>query len=171
MRQLEQPLDDAFKKLPQLPEESRRGLVAALPWLALVGAVFACFSAAHQYNVATTVNDAFSVFGYVSTAVGYVIINWIGLLLLLAEAVLFLVAFPTLRVYKESGWRLLFWAMLISIFYGVIMNVFNGTIDLAQLIVSLLGAAIGLYFLFQVRPYFSVAVKAKSPTEKTDTEV
>lgn len=187
MKQLEKPLDDAFKSLPQLPENARKGLAAALPWLALLGAVFAFIGAAHLYNIVTTVNYAFSGFGYLPGVAGVLATTWIGVALLLAEGVLFLVAFPDLRTFRKKGWSLLLWAMLISAFYGVVMNLFNGSVDLSQLIVSLLGAAIGLYFLFQVRPYFTTAggttpvsidakpvekpaEKVETPVEKTDKE-
>lgn len=185
MKQLEKPLDDAFKNVPQLPENARKGLASALPWLTLIGAVFSFISAASLFNAATIVNNVYGTFGYPLAATGVVVTLWLGIAILLAEGVLFLVAFPALRAFKKSGWNLLFWVALVSVLYGVIMNLFNGVIDLAQLIVSLLGAAIGLYFLFQVRSYFTeggseaalvseakaeAADKAKSATEKTDRE-
>lgn len=164
MKQLEKPLDDAFKGLPQLPENARKGLAGALPWLTLVGAVFSLFSVATLYNAASLLNGVYNAFGY-PVATGVVTTLWLGIGILLAQAVMFFVAFPALRAYKKSGWDLLFWVALVSVLYGVIMNLFNGYFDLGQLIVSLLGAAIGLYFLFQVRPYFTEAGHAPAVGE------
>jgi hypothetical protein len=186
MKQLEKPLDDAFKSLPQLPENARKGLAAALPWLTLIGAVLSLLSVANLYNAAMLLNGVYSTFGY-PLAGGVVTTLWLGIAILVAQAVLFFVAFPALRQYKKSGWNLLFWVAIVSVLYGVIMNLFNGYFDLGQLIVSLLGAAIGLYFLFQVRPYFTTAggatpasidakpvekpaEKVETPVEKTDKE-
>jgi hypothetical protein len=182
MRQLEKPLDDAFKNVPQLPENARKGLAAALPWLALLGAILSLLSVANLYNAASLLNGVYTAFGY-PVAVGVVTTLWLGIAILLAQAVLFFVAFPALRAYKKSGWNLLFWVALVSVLYGVIMNLFNGYFDLSQLIVSLLGAAIGLYLLFQVRGYYTAAgsvapvsaepkpaEKVENTAEKTDKE-
>lgn len=169
MKQLEQPLDNAFKNVPQLPENARKGLAAALPWLTLLGAIFALMGIGGLYNAAMLLNGVYNAFGYpVST--GFVATLWIGIAILAAQVVLYLVAFPALRAYKKSGWDLLFWVALVSVLYGVVMNLFNGYFDLGQLIVSLLGAAIGLYFLFQVRPYFTRTGGVATPASGAKVE-
>lgn len=187
MKQLEQPLDDAFKKLPQLPENARKGLATALPWLTLIGGVFSLLTAMNAYRLATIADQYLSgmrAFGYGTDVAGVTSVIWLSIIILLVQGVLFFVAFPALRNYKKSGWNLLLWVAVVSVIYSVVVNLFNGYFDLSQLIVSLLSAAVGLYLLFQVRSYFTVggstkpvstepkpAEKVETPAEKTDKEL
>lgn len=167
MQQLEKPLDDSFKKLPQLPENARKGLATALPWLTLAGGVLSLLGAWYLYQAVTWVdqwagyaNSLYGAAGYTAPVTGVGAMAWIGLIILVAQAVLFFVAFPALRTFKKSGWNLLLWVALVSVVYSVVVNVLSGYFNVGQLIFSLLGAAIGLYLLFQVRPYYTAAGSA-----------
>jgi hypothetical protein len=193
MQQLEKPLDDAFKSLPQLPENARKGLAAAMPWLTLAGGVLSLLGAYYLYQAVTwasqwaaAANSLYGSVGYIAPVPGVSAVAWLGLALLVVQAVLFFVAFPALRAYKKSGWNLVFWAALVSLAYSVVVNLFSGSVNIGQLFFYLLSAAVGLYLLFQIRPYYTaaggtapVATTPKTPvapaaksgtTDKTETK-
>ena len=168
MKQVEKVLEDLFKPLPQLPEPSRKALAQAMPWITLLGGVLALYFAYQIYQLASPVANPYLAFGYsVGAIIGYYgPILWVSLALLVLQAVLFLVAFPALRTGKKSGWNLLFWAALANGVYNVAFNLFSGYVNVGQLIFGLIGTAIGLYFLFQVRSYFGGAAPAVKAEDK-----
>lgn len=159
MEPLERSLNDVFKKAPQLPEEGRKGLATALPWLALIGGVLSLIGAWNIYRLATIADQylsgIYSAFGYTSPIVGVTATAWIGIVVLVAQAVLLLVAFPALRSGKKSGWNMLLWADLALLVYSVVTDLFGGYVNIGGFIMYLLSTAVGLYLLFQVRPYFT----------------
>jgi len=156
MQGIEKALDDLFKKLPSMPESGRKMIAQASPWIALIVGVISLYLAWQVYQLTTLFNSAYSVFGYALTpALGmYGPVLWVSLIILVVQAVLLLVAFPSLRTGKKSGWNLLLWGALISLVYDVVYNLFSGYINIGQFIFSLLGSAIGLYILFQIRGEF-----------------
>ena len=167
MQGLEKALGDLFKKAPPLPESGRSALAKALPWLALIGGVLTLIAVWNIYRLLSAVDSIYASFGYVGPAVvGYGPVIWVGLAVLVVQAVLFLAAFPALRTGKKSGWNMLFWAALVSAVYGVLGAFFDGYINVGQLVFSLLGSAIGLYLLFEVRGHFG---GASAPTTKATT--
>jgi hypothetical protein len=180
MNGLEAKLDEMlFKKAPyQLPENARKGLVSALPWLTLVGGVLMLWAAWGLYTILTYVspfatlanelNAAYGV-GYVSP-VGFSPLVWVSLGLLVVEAVMFFIAFPALQAHKKSGWNLLFWVSLLNI-VEVVLQVIGYT-NFGSLVASLLGSLVGLYLLFQVRSYYTggAPVTASGDTMKTPKE-
>jgi uncharacterized membrane protein YuzA (DUF378 family) len=180
MQPLEKMLDDVFKQMPSLPEEARKGLAQAMPWVTLVGGVLSLLAAWYLYQAvawinqwAGAVNSVYGATGYTSPVGSIGIVAWVSLAILAAQAILFLVAFPALRSFKKTGWDLLLWAAVANIAYDVLYNLFGGYMNIGQLIFSLIGAAIGLYLLFQVRSYFNTgaqavkaAPKAEVPAEK-----
>lgn len=180
MQPLEKALDDAFKKAPQLPEDARKGLATALPWLALIGGILSLIGAWNIYRLATIADQylsgIYSAFGYTSPIVGVTATAWVGIVVLVVQAVLLLVAFPALRSGKKSGWNMLLWADLALLVYTVVTDLFGGYVNFGGFIMYLVGTAIGLYLLFQVRPLFTggaahaVAAKPSEPKETPSTK-
>jgi len=175
MQGLENALDEAFKKLPQLPENGRKGLANAMPWLALLGGILSLLAAWYLYQAVAWVdqwagyaNSLYTAVGYSAPVSGISAITWVSLALLAVQAVLFLVAFPSLRAFKKGGWNILFWAALVNVAYDVVYNLFGyGYMNLGQLIFSLLGAAVGLYLLFQIRPAYTGAMPHSMASKAT----
>jgi hypothetical protein len=165
MKPLEVKLDDwLVKKAPfQLPENARKGLVAALPWLTLVGGALMLWAAWGLYQLLTYVspfvglaNEINAAYGIAYTpAVSFGPLVWLSLALLVVEAIMFFVAFPALQARKKSGWNLLFWVTLLNVAEVVLQMI--GYVNFGSLLVSLLFSVVGLYLLFQVRSYYTGA--------------
>lgn len=176
MNGIETGLDKMFKVIPSLPEGFRKGLATALPWISLVGGVLTLIACWYLYQAAVLVGQIYSYadnlytnLGYSSAATGASVFIWVSLALLAVQAIMFLVAFPSLQKRKKMGWSLLLWAAFINIVYDVVYSLFGyGSMNFGQLIMYLIGVIIGLYFLFQVRPYFmgSGATTAKPMAKK-----
>jgi hypothetical protein len=181
MKQLEAMLDEwLVKKAPfQLPENARKGLVTALPWLTLLGGLLMLWAAWGLYSLITYVNpfvglanelNAAYGLGYTSP-VGFGPMVWVSLGLLAVEAVLFFIAFPALQAHKKSGWNILFWVTLLNVVQNL-MSLIGYTSNFGAFLLSLLGSVVGLYLLFQVRSYYTGAPAAAASvgTMKTPKE-
>lgn len=159
----EDSLAKIFKDLPQLPDSSKEGLAKVWPWLALIGGVLQLFAALALWRLAdwadrvTDVANSLSVYytGYSVGPTGFEkSIIYLGVAVLLVDAVILLMAFPKLQKRLRSGWNLLFLASLLNIVYAV-LQIFTFQRGFGNFIFSLLGTAIGFYLLFQVREKFA----------------
>lgn len=172
---LETNLNDLFvKKSPALPAGGKKALVQYLPWINLVLGVLTLYAVwvlwhwAHYANAlinyANSISAAYgagSVVSPVTNRMGLGI--WLGLLVLLVEALLYIAAFPGTRDRKKAGWDLMFYAALVNVVYGAVIMFTDYGGGLTSFLVNLVVSAFGLYLLFQIRPkYLSVApAKAK----------
>lgn len=181
MQAIEKMFEDIFKNIPSLPEEARKGLATAMPWLALAGGVLSLIGAWYLYQAVAWVsqwanygNQLSQAFGYASPVTGVSAVAWFGIVLLVLQAVLSFVAFPALRANKKSGWNLMFWMALVTVVYGVVANLFSGYVNIGGFVFSLVGSAVGLYLLFQVRSHFggapAPAAKPAAPMAATKTD-
>jgi hypothetical protein len=64
-------------------------------------------------------------------------------------------AFPATKARTKRGWDLMFYALLVNIVYGVII-LFSNYGGVGNFIFSLIGSAIGLWLLFQIRGKYLV---------------
>ena len=133
----------------QIPTNGREMLVSWLPWINLVGGVLCVLLFLSLLGLAGVVTTVSVVAGYNPGV--YI---WIPMLILLAQGVIHLVAFPGLRKNKLNAWKLLFWADVIFFVY----NIANGFVYPSGLISGIIGAIvsvlIGMYLLFQVKNYY-----------------
>lgn len=158
MQSLENSLNDLFvKKTPALPDSGKKLIITYLPWINLALGGFTLLMAywlwqwAHiasgLINYANSINAIYG--GPVVTTNHLTFTIWLSLVVLIVEAMLFVAAFQSTRDHKKSGWQLMFYALLANIAYAVItlFTSYGG----GHVISSLIGAAIGLYLLFQIR--------------------
>ncbi len=132
----------------QIPPNGREWIVKAAPWIDLIllilllPAILAIFSLG-------------SLVGVFAPAVGVAIgpLYYLALIVLLVQAVVMAVALPGLFKRKRSAWKLLFWATVVSIVYGLVGWVGTPT-AVGSLLWSLISAVISLYVLFQVRDHY-----------------
>ncbi len=169
LQSLEKSLDDLFvKQGPELPSNAKKALVQYLPWINLILGVLTLYSVYVIWHWAHLANNLINYANSISAAYGgpQVATNrltfgiWLGLIVLATEALLYIAAFPGTRDRKKSGWNLLFYALLVNVLYGVVI-MFTSYGGVGSLIWTLIGSAIGLYFLFQIRASYSGA-KAKT---------
>lgn len=170
MKAIENKLDELLvKKAPfQLPENGRKMLVSALPWLALIGGVLSVLAAWGVYQLATwantwmnAANELGGLYGYSGYTTAYATnapLLWISLLIILVQGIMFFMAFSPLKAHKKKGWDMLFWVSLLNIVYAVVYVV--AAPNVMSLIFSLIGSLIGLYLLFQVRSHYSASAAA-----------
>lgn len=158
---LEAKLQDAFKGAPPLPPSGKKALVEWVPWINLVFGLLALVSAfwlwqwAHVanglINYANTISQAYGGGTVVANRLGVMV--WLALIVLTVQALVMLAAFAPLKAHKKSGWDLLFYGVLLNVVYGVVVAFTS--YGVGHLFSSLIGAAIGLYFLFQIRDAYT----------------
>lgn len=169
VRKTENKLAELYKGAPALPKKAKDTIVEILPYLVLVLGVLQVLAALALWRAADAAEKlsdfANSLSAYyggpaaVSTFDKTVI--YLGVVLLAVEAVLMLMAFSPLQKRQRRGWSLLFLVGLIQVVYAVAL-IFVDTYGVGSFIFSLLGAAIGFYFLFQIRDHYKGSVTAKA---------
>ncbi len=164
VKSAEESLAKIFKDMPPLPDSSREGLAKVWPWLALIGGVLQLLAALALWRLASWADQVTDLANQLSTYyVGYgagpssleKTVIYIGVAVLLVEAVLLLMAFPKLQKRERAGWDLLFLAGLLNVVYGV-LQIFTFNRGFGSFIFSLIGSGVMFYLLFQVREKFAV---------------
>ena len=173
LNSLEKSLDDVFvKSAPKLPEGGKKALVEWLPWLNLVGGILTLWAAwnlwhwAHVVNgLANYANDLSRAFGGSNVVSNRMSVSiWLGVAVLAVEGVLYLLAFPATRDRKKQGWNYMFYALLINIVYGVVV-MFTDYGGFGSFLGTLVGSAIGLWLLFQIRSRYMGVRAGHNTTE------
>lgn len=179
---LETALNDVFgKKAPALPKSGKDFLVTYVPYISLIIGLFslaALWSLWHWAHVANQLidyaNQINRMYGTQEVIASRMTIGiWISLFVLIAEAFLYLAAFGPTKAREKTGWNLLFYATLVNIVYGFIL-MFTDYSGVGSFIGTLIGSALGFYFLFQIRDRYlgasakSTAKPAVETSHKTD---
>lgn len=157
---LETKLVDVFKAAPKIPDNGRKSIVNAMPWIALIFGVLQVWAAFAAWRNADRLSDAVSglnelsrAFGGSTTSYDLGVFFWVMVAATAVSGALLLLAYPGLKEKKKVGWN---W-----IFYGTLFNVVIGLASLfvddyygggfGDLVMSLVSTAIGLWILFQIR--------------------
>lgn len=172
LNDLETKLTELFvRSAPSLPKGAKTAIASWMPVISLVIGVFSLWSAwvlwhwAHSVdNVLSNICNAYSVSGCGSaTASRFSVWLWMGVILIGVEGLLYLLAYPGLRDRKKQGWNYLYYGALLNIVYAVV-SLFTGYNTASSFFGGLIGSAIGLYFLFQIREAYTGKNRA-APTE------
>ncbi len=158
MQVLESQLEGLFKGTPKLPEKSKESLVNAWPWIALVFGVLQLLVAWGLYGALRVATPLLDYATEISRAYGYnyglsstdKMIIYLGLIMLVVDAVILLMAYPKLKTRSKGGWDLLYLGSLVNVAYAVLALFEHGQ-GVGSFIFSLLGSAVGFYLLFQVK--------------------
>jgi hypothetical protein len=129
-----------YKNAPHLPANIREVLVKIAPWAALVFGILSVLG-----GLGLVVGPKDPVFGVMYNST-YFMVNGI---LTIIVGVLLLMAFPKLQKQQYSGWRLLFWAEVVSI-VSSLTGILAGSV-VGSLVGALIGALIGFYILFEIK--------------------
>jgi hypothetical protein len=126
------------KKAPfQIPDAGREFIVRFGPWIAIVFLVFLLPPILFVLGLGTFLLP----FG----GVGYAT-NWgLAILLLIVQVGLLVAALPGLFARRAPAWRLLVYSQLIGMAHSLVSG---------AIIAAIIGGAIGLYILFQIRTLY-----------------
>lgn len=175
VHKIEDKMSEWFKGLPALSEGGREGLAKAFPWIALVFGLVQLFAAYSLWNL-TRVVDALNTYvnTYYQAATGTSLglsstdkmIIYIGLIVLVVDAIILLMAFSPLSKRLRRGWDLLFLSALINLVYAVV-TIFIHDRGIMSFFFSLIGSAIGFYLLFQVKGKYGGPAAHHTPAAHT----
>ena len=165
LKNLETMVASWYKSAPRLPKNGQKWLAENAWWLTLVGVILGTMGII-SVLMATLVAGTIlvGVGGAVGAAVGG--IAFVAVLLSLAFAIVDMIiaamAISPLKAMQKKGWSLLFLVALVNVLSLLVTFLFQ--LNLFGLLWGLLFAAVGGYFLFEVRDYFS-GIKS-SPAKK-----
>lgn len=179
LKQLETKLSPMFRGMPAMPNESKESLVKAWPWIALILGVIQLLLARGLWNLIHRANILSDyVNGYYQAITGRKVglsgfdksMLYLGMIVLLVDAVIYLMAFPKLQKRQRGGWDLVFMAAVVNLVYAVLSLFLNGQ-GIGSFLGSLVASFVGFYLLFQVRDKYSSgsAPTPTAPTQPTDT--
>lgn len=165
LKQLESTIGGLFKGAPSLPESSKKSLVGAWPWIALIFGVLQLLAALGLWNLVryveriSEVGSTLSLY-YTGQSVGLSSFDktvvYFAIAVLVVDAVILLKAYPELKKRTSRGWDLLFLGAFINAVYAVV-SLFIDDRGVGSFIFSVIGSAIGFYLLFQVKDKYHTA--------------
>lgn len=166
VKQWEDKIGGLFKGAPALPENGKEGLVKAWPWIALIFGILQLLAAWALWGLMRTAESVVNLYNayyvnYPDVMNGFdKFVIYLGIAVLLVDAVILLMAYPELKKRSKRGWDLLFLGALINLAYAVV-SLFINDRGFGSFIFSLIGSAVGFYLLFQVRGKYGHASSAK----------
>lgn len=93
---------------------------------------------------------------------------WLAIILLATEGLLYVFAYPKLKDRKKEGWDYLYYGLIANITYAIV-SLFTSYDSLSHFIGALIGSAVGLYLLFQIRESY-LGPKRIAPTKTADKD-
>jgi hypothetical protein len=169
MRELENKLADVYKGAPALPKKAKDAIVEYWPYVVLVLGILQLLAALALWHLANATERLADFSNTLSVYYGGAVTHistfdktmiYVGVALLVVEAVVMLMSVSPLLKRQRKGWELLFLVSLIQVAYSVVLIFVDGR-GVGGFIGSLIGAAIGFYFLFQIRDYYKGKTAAK----------
>jgi hypothetical protein len=147
MEQLEKFFEDLFlKKITyQLPPKGKEFLVQIAPYLAIIGVIMMVPAILAILGM----GSFFSAYSYgFGLRLGWY--YYIGIIFIIIQTVLMAMSIQGLMKRKKQGWRFLYYSSLVSLVHSVAFA-FNPM----GVIWALIGSAIGLYLLFQIKSHYA----------------
>lgn len=162
IKKLENMIEGWLKPLPHLPANAQKWIAINIWWLELIGVVILAFSGiALLGTLGLALGITSTIFGISAFSGLLAISSIISLAASAASVVVMAMAISPLKALKKKGWDLLFIALLIncaSVVLSALIHM-NGLNFLTSLFSGAIGAAIGAYFLFEIRSYFVLVKK------------
>lgn len=160
VRKLEETVASWYKNVPHLPKEASRWIATNAWWLALIGLIVGAFGVLSVISLTFLAGALLAgVGGVVGAAIGgfAFVAVLIALLFSIVILVILATAIQPLKAMSKKGWNLLFLVMLLEVASLAVTLLL--TFDVFGTIWSLLWAAVGGYFLFEVRQYYTSGKK------------
>lgn len=162
---IEQSLSKLFKDLPHLPKGLTDWLADNAWWLVIIGVVLGVFGAFGALSALLLLGPVYAVFvGGLFDGGMLMLASLISIVALVATIAVEVMAIQPLKVKRKRGWDLIFLSSLISFAGSVLSSLILGNIS--SILWAVIGTAIGLYILFELRGHFVVA-KAPAAAPKT----
>lgn len=161
-----------YKGLPHLPEGARKWITNNVWWLVLVGVILSLMLIIPAFSLLLFSGAVVTTYGATQSAYygAAFIPALIGLVIVVVDLVLSILAISPLRAHHKRGWTLLFITMLLGVLSGI-LTLFSNQ-DFGSFLSAIVGAAIGGYFLFEIRDNFNLvgATTQPVPTAKASTD-
>jgi hypothetical protein len=166
-------LEPFFKNLPPFSHKTKNWFYRYLSIVALiVGILFGLYALSFWQTGHTSIigpNTTYTQSGLpINPIYNLNIFYYINFILLLVNTVIFIVAYFSLRSKTDNGWLTVFSGLLVYVLYGVfaLFSPIDG--GLGAFIMTLIFCFIGFYILYQIKPLYTVKLKAKKvKTKKT----
>lgn len=142
MNSLIERLEEVYRKTPDLSPSVRSIVVEILPWISGAAGILLLLSGTIDLlynNVSSNISSGMG---------GDLAFLFLSPVLNIFLGALFLSAFMPLRKKQKRGWMLLFLVELLFIISPIL------SLHLGSIILNLVLATIGFYFLFQVKPAY-----------------
>ncbi len=166
VRKIEEKVASWYKSAPHLPADVTRWIATNVWWLALIGLIFGVFGVLSLVSIMFFAGAVLTgIGGAVGAAIGGIafMLGLISLLFSIIILVLLATAIQPLKAGSKKGWNILFLIMLLEVASLAFPLLF--TFDVFGTLWGLLWAAVGGYFLFEVRQHF-LDKKANTKTVK-----
>ena len=166
VRKLEATVASWYEKAPRLPKEGSKWIATNAWWLALIGVIVGTLGVLSAITVTFFAGALLAgIGGVVGAAIGGLAFFAVFLSLLFAIVILVItaMAIQPLKAMSKKGWNLLFVTMLIEV--ASLALSFVLTFDIFGTLWSLLWAAVGGYFLFEIRQYYTSGKKVDAKHE------
>ncbi len=162
LEKLETRLGEMFEGAPQLRKTTRKALANWWPPIALIFGILQLLAAWLLWHAGHITNQVIDYANSIAQAYGSgAVVQHLGLFFYLAlgalvvDAVILLMAYPSLRRREHYGWQLLLLGALLNLVYGV-AAAFQDYGGVSRLVWAFFTTVIGLYFLYQVHDEFMV---------------
>lgn len=163
---LEATIASWYEKAPHLPKEGSKWIAANAWWLALIGLIVGALGILSVISLTFFAGALLAgVGGVVGAAIGGFAFLAVFLSLLVGIVILVIMAtaIQPLKAMSKKGWNLLFIIMLLNVASLALSLLL--TFDVFGTLWSLLWAAVGGYFLFEIRQYYTGAKKVEAKHE------
>ncbi len=153
-------VEKSFKDLPHLPQGLVEFFVKIAPWGVGLGAFFSLTGAITNFRFGLGMSPMGRVMRYYAGGISpiYFILNG---LLQLALAIIAFKAFGLLKDRKIEGWIYIFWSNAIAVLESILGFLFLGGSGMSLLV----GALIGYYLLFEMKPAYEPKKKTKKDSK------
>ncbi len=177
LQKVEDGLGKLFESAPKISESGRESVAKAMPVVALVFGILQLVAAYGVWRLSRVVEalDSFAraVSSVYNQSYGLSFFDktliYAGVLVLIADAVILLMAYDPLSKRKKKGWDLLFLGALLNLAYGILSIFIDGR-GIGSLIISLIGSGLGMWLLFQIRGKYSSVREKVEKVEKASSK-
>ncbi|WP_432713382.1 hypothetical protein [Pedobacter sp.] len=176
LHKLETALAVQYDKLPHFPVGFRTWLAQNAWWIVLVAVIFSVLGVIGVFGLLAVALLGVNM-GLVAVDVPYdstigaavsgvfIVLTILSLLELIIQTVLLALAISPLRKLLKRGWDLLFLVLVINTVLIIVGDIIS--VNIPGLIVGLLLAVIGGYFLFELRDQFGTPTASDNPVSSS----